>query len=246
MDSWQPPPENPQIQPGEIHLWRAELNAPSAADWSLLSPEEQQRAARFRFDLHRARFVRAHAITRLILASYTGIPPHQLQIEVNRFGKPFLANAVRFNLSHSGGLMLLGVTAGLEIGVDVEIHAEDLDWRQIAANYFSPREIAIIEGPTQDGARQAEFYRLWTLKEAYLKASGQGLAGKLDQVEVQLGPEGELTFLSLPGGENEKHRWQVFVFKPASGASGAVVVEKSQTAIRLLPYYWAPPAISPD
>lgn len=240
MNSWPTPPETPHIQPGEVHLWRAGLDTPSGADWDLLSPEEQQRAHRFRFDLHRARFARAHAITRLILASYTGIPADQLQIEVNRFGKPFLSHLtpfdVRFNLSHSGGLMLLGVTAGLEIGVDVELHAENLDWRQIAANTFSPREIAIIENLMQDDARRSEFYRLWTLKEAYLKANGQGLAGNLDRVEVQSNPEDELSFLSLPGGEYEKQRWQVFVFKPASAASGAVVVEKLQTVARLIQY----------
>jgi 4'-phosphopantetheinyl transferase len=246
MDFWLTPPENPKIQPGEVHLWRAGLDIPSDSDWALLSPEEQQRANRFRFDLHRARFVRAHAITRLILASYMEIPAHQLQMGANRSGKPFLIHPapfdLRFNLSHSGGLMLLGVTDGLEIGVDIELHAESLDWRQIATNYFSPREIGMIESPASDPARRAEFYRLWTLKEAYLKANGQGLAGNLDQVEIQSGPEDELSF----GGENEKHRWQVFVFKPASGASGAVVVEKLQTAVRLLQYDWTQPITPPD
>lgn len=239
-DDWLTPPERPQIQLGEVHLWRAGLDTSSDADWDLLSVEEQQRASRLRFDLHRARFVRAHAITRLILASYIGIPAHQLHIEVDCFGKPFLAGPtpfdVRFNLSHSSELMLLGITNGLEIGVDLEFHAENLDWHQIVGDYFSQREVAFLKGMETPEVARIAFYRMWTLKEAYLKAVGQGLRAGLDQVEVACEMGTEASFLSLPGGEDEKHRWQAFAFQLASGASGAMVVAKPQTGVRWLAF----------
>jgi 4'-phosphopantetheinyl transferase len=227
---WQPANLAPQSNPAEIHLWRAWLTERSGEDetgWQVLSAEERARAGRFHFSLHRQRFVRSHALVRGILALYTGLPPAELQFRSAANGKPGLAHAggLRFNLSHSEDLMVLAVGWRGALGVDIEVHSERLVWRDIAGNYFSPRELLTIEAEADEAARLAKFYRAWTLKEAYLKALGDGLAGLLEQVEVDLENLADPDFSRLPGGELEQHRWQVYGFKPASGASGALVTE---------------------
>jgi len=228
---WHPARPTTVLQPGQVHVWRASLiTTPDEVSlaWRVLSAAEQARADRFRFELHRGRFVRAHAIMRGILAFYTATVPAQLQFRVTATGKPYLAGAAeapRFNLSHSEDLMVLAVCQGGDVGVDVEVHSAAMVWRDIAESYFTLTEIEAIENGASEPARLERFYRAWTLKEAYLKAQGAGLAGNLDQVEIDLSDETGARFSRLPGAEHEKHRWQAFCFQPASGASGALVTE---------------------
>jgi 4'-phosphopantetheinyl transferase len=198
--------------------------------WEFLSAPEQERANRFYFDLHRQRFLRTHAFCRKILARYTHLPAAQLNLQALPDGKPYLVDTtgqdIRYNLSHSGDLMILAVTTRSDVGVDVEIHSAALDWRQIAAAYFESREVAALEHLEDKDQQLACFYRIWTMKEAYLKARGQGIAAGLRHTIVQTGNGLPAAFEALPGGENEMRRWQVFFFQPATGASGTVVIER--------------------
>ncbi len=103
-----------------------------------------------------------------------------------------------------------------------------VEWKQIAVNFFNAGEMeGIASLPTKIEQLRA-FYRVWTLKEAYLKANGDGLAGGLDQVVVNLDPDDPELFLAFPGGENEKRRWQAVTFRPAAGACGALVAQRGQ------------------
>ncbi len=232
FENWQRSAFAPALRPGQVHLWRAGLglsSAESSLAWQMLSLEEQARANRFRFALHRGRFMAAHAFLRAILSRYIQIPANQIQLAATAKGKPHLADpssGFRFNLSHSGDLMVLALSWDIELGVDVEIHAAQIGWRDIARSYFSTGEQAALERESDEGSRLEKFYRTWTLKEAYLKARGDGLTDLLEQVEVDLGLEAVVQFLHLPGGEEEKPHWQVFSFRPASGASGALVTER--------------------
>jgi 4'-phosphopantetheinyl transferase len=236
----------PLIVPDQVHLWRVRLDGVGYQDvhlMAVLSVEEQDRAHKFHFDQHRYRFIRTHGISRMILAKYTGIEPEKLEIEVGARGKPFLApvqnRLIHFNLSHSGDLMILAIAMNLELGVDVEIINSILEWSQIAANYFNEYEMQAIAGlPTKNEQLHA-FYRVWTIKEAYLKARGDGLAGGLDKVVINLEQGSSEIFLALPGGEDEKRRWQAKTFRPATGACGAVVAQQGQSSIELFQYDWA-------
>jgi 4'-phosphopantetheinyl transferase len=232
----------PPLRADEVHLWRARLDFPGDAEGFIqecLSDEERNRAERFIFPVHRQRFILAHALTRMILAGYLGTKPSALQFGVTEQGKPFLspktALDVRFNLSHSGDLFTLAVTAQREIGVDIEIQKGELPWREIASGFYAPVELAWLDGLEKEPAAQsAGFYRIWTFKEAYLKAVGKGLPGGLDQAIVDTSYGGTGGFSELPGGENEKHRWEVIGIEPASGAFGAVVFERAKSEARLL------------
>ncbi len=227
-------------------MWRVRLDGVGYQDERLaavLSAEERERAQRFHFDQHRQRFVRTHAISRMILSKYTGIDPSQLVFGTGARGKPYLwvphISLPQFNLSHSGDLMVLGIAMNLELGVDVEIINDRVEWKQIAANFFNADEMLRIASlPTQTGQLKA-FYRVWTLKEAYLKAMGDGLAGGLDQVIVNLEPAEPELFLAFPGGENEKRRWQAITFRPAVGACGALVAQRGQSPFSVVQYDWA-------
>lgn len=244
LERWEQPSEGKGIiEPGEVHLWRVRLDGIGVDDailWGFLSTEEQERASRFHFDLHRQRFLRTHAFNRRLLAHYTSIPAGELEIRSLPEGKPTLAHSngldLRFNLSHSGDLMVLAIIRLVDVGVDVEVHSDRLDWHQIAASYFQDAELESLEKIEGDAARLAAFYRLWTMKEAYLKARGQGIAAGLRQTLVNPKSGFPPAFESLPGGENEIRRWQVFLFQPASGASGAVVIERGYEPYHILRY----------
>lgn len=138
----------------------------------LLSREERERAARFRFDEHRARFVAGRAALRTVLARYAGSAPAEIAFEYNRFGKPELAGGtrLRFNASHSSGRQFIAIACGREVGVDLERVRPGFAFEDIVRRFFPPGEGA--------GVSSAEtFFRAWTRREAFLKATGRGLSG---------------------------------------------------------------------
>ncbi len=242
---WETPPRALELTTDQVHIWRVRLDGVENEDdrlWQTLSPQERERVQRFHFDQHRLRYLRAHGACRAILARYTGLAPEALRIEATPRGKPFLIDThrldLRFNLSHSGDWMVIGLACGREIGVDVELIARDIDWKAIASGYFHASEMRAIQDFAAPDVQVAAFYRVWTVKEAYLKAVGKGLAGGLDQVVVQVGPGLSAVFKELPGGENELRRWQVFSFQPAGGAVGAALVEKDSNPLQLTCYHW--------
>jgi len=160
----------PQPGSNEIHVWDIDLDG-AAADAAVLSPDERERAARFRFDEHRARFIRGRAALRRILARYTGAGPAGIAFEYNRFGKPELAGApgLRFNTSHSAGRQMVAV-ARREVGIDVERVRSGFRFEDIVKRFLPPEDAA--------AASSAEaFFRVWTRREAFLKATGRGLTG---------------------------------------------------------------------
>jgi 4'-phosphopantetheinyl transferase len=241
---WEVPPARQVIDSRQVQIWRARLDGVENEDeqlWKLLSGLERDRADRFRFDQHRFRFLRSHGILRAILSRYCGIPAAELPIETADGGKPFIgdrAGSLRFNLSHSGDWMALGITAGHELGVDIEIASREVDWQVIAKDYFHPREMQAIAGIADLNQRVEVFFRVWTLKEAYLKAAGRGLAGGLERVEVEVHQDRFPAFVTLPGDEIETRRWQVLPFQPVSGVFGAAVVERLAQDLALTCYHW--------
>ena len=181
---WSKAPVQPNLAPGEIHLWRANLAEHDRLQEcsAVLSPEELIRAGRFAFDEHRAHFIIAHAALRTVLARYVGGLPHELEFSVGEHGKPRLLQTftdVRFNLSHTDGLALIGVSKGCEVGVDVERVDDGIEFEQIADHYFEPREAWDLR-TTPVEERVTRFFDVWTRKEAALKASGTGIGAEPD------------------------------------------------------------------
>lgn len=166
----------------EIWLWSLDDEPPGGE--ALLTDDERARARRFVGPLLQRRFVAARGRLRALLGRYLDRDPRSLVFLLNEFGKPRLADCpgVHFSLSHSQDRALLAVSDGPEIGADLEM-IRDVDHLGLARRYFHPREIAAIE--QHDDPRQA-FFRIWTLKEAVVKAIGLGLSVPLDGFAVSI------------------------------------------------------------
>ncbi|HEY2735377.1 MAG TPA: 4'-phosphopantetheinyl transferase superfamily protein, partial [Polyangiales bacterium] len=159
---------------------------------ALLSDDERERHARFHFDHDRDGYLVAHALTRRLLAEVAGDDARALTCIANEHGRPALCSPraalpFRFNLSHTRGLVACGVTRAREIGIDVERIDREVELLAVARHVFSPREIGELERMLGEAQRR-RFFELWTLKEAYVKAIGKGLAAPLRSISFAPGP----------------------------------------------------------
>jgi 4'-phosphopantetheinyl transferase len=196
-----------------------EAGADAGRFYDLLDPSERARAAQFRVERDRRRYVVRRGRLRLLLAGYLGRPAAALALTVNRFGKPALAaGALRFNLSHSCGLALYSIAHGIEVGCDLERRDPSLAGADIAERFFSRREVRALSA-LAPARRTAAFFNCWTRKEAYLKARGWGLSLPLDAFDVSLAPDEPAALLGGCDG------WSVAAFEPAPGYHAAVVAE---------------------
>lgn len=167
-----------QAWPG-LGLWQCRLDeSPEGAALASLDAAEQARAARFVHELHRRRYRAAHAALRALLADATGEAAGRLQLRDDALGKPQLAHPVgwQFNLSHSEDWALVGLQRGkAPIGVDIEVVRPVEEALALAGRHYTPSERAAVAAAADGGPRQRAFLRVWTRKEACLKAVGLGL-----------------------------------------------------------------------
>lgn len=176
-----------KIDPGVIHLWKMDLDQLDAFHdpglFHFLDSEEQTRAKRFATAELKNRFVLAHAATREILSRYLSCTPNAIEFTQNAFGKPMLSSrALEFNLSHSQNTALLAVT-DRPIGVDVEYIARSIDVLGLAKRFFAAEEYEdLLSYSTEE--QKILFFRIWTRKEAFIKAVGKGLSQNLDSFVV--------------------------------------------------------------
>ena len=226
------PPTDVILWPNEVHVWRASLDQPeSHLQWlaQTLAADERLRVERFYFERDRKRFIAGRGILRTILGCYLGIEPSHLQFCYSPLGKPTLAetsggSSLRFNLTHSQGLALYAITYEREVGVDLERIRFIAEAEQIIDLYFSAREKVVFHALATHEKREALF-TWWTRKEAYLKASGEGLTETLNQIDVSLTPGEPARLLSIGGDVQEAARWSLRELRPASGFAAALAVE---------------------
>ena len=228
MVIWSSHPQNLTLTSSEVHFWIMPLElAPIEVDkrWQILNKEEQIKAKKFRFEYHQRQFIVARSTLKMILGRYLNIPAHDIQFSYSSRGKPRLADELggdqlQFNTSHSQELAIYGVTRDRPIGVDIEYLRPMSDAKQLAKRFFCPQEYHQIS-PLTSPDLEAAFFQLWTAKEAYLKATGEGISGGLDQVQVCLG--NPLKFIHLPQNQSSLN-WTVSSLTPYPGYQGAVVV----------------------
>ncbi len=185
-----------------VQVWRvrlAPLHAIQAGLEASLTPEEIKQAEAFRHAESRARFVGARAALRELLAAQLRLPPAAVRFVRTERGKPQLhpehGSSVQFNVSHSGGLALLALARGVEVGVDVETQRPVPQAFELAQRYFAPEEAGALERLPEAGRDEA-FLRLWTRKEAQLKATGSGLADSLATTHALPGPWTVVEFMA--------------------------------------------------
>ena len=186
------------------------------ASW--LDADERGRAARFRFDRDRNRFVARRGQLRELLGNDLGIAPGALRLAEDGYGKPVLLDdpELNFNLSHSNGHALIATARGSAIGCDIEWRNPELACPKVARRLFAPAEYeALIALPPEQWV--AGFYNCWTRKEAYVKALGLGLSYPLDAFTVSVAPGEPARFTS------EEKGWTLSAFEPAPGYQAALV-----------------------
>jgi 4'-phosphopantetheinyl transferase len=183
----------------------------------LLAPDEKRRADGFRFDRLRDSFVIARGALRTILGYYLGTSPALIRFAYGASGKPVLDpnSALRFNTSHSGDLAIFAVTLGCDLGVDVEQVRVVKDMQQIADRFFCSEEAAELMS-LSDAEREHAFFLCWTRKEAYIKATGEGLSAKLDSFRVSLLPSQSAAMIHIGGSMESARQWTLHHLEPAS------------------------------
>jgi 4'-phosphopantetheinyl transferase len=236
MLNW--PMVNEPISPAPYHVdvlaftLDAAPVAVATAD-AVVDPDERRRAARFRFLRDRDRYVVGRATLRRVLAGCTGEDPARLRFTYNERGKPYLAepySRIHFNLAHTQGLAVLAVGLIPDVGVDVEATASMTDLDDLAERCFSPAELRmyhILPPP----ARTKAFYLAWTRKEAFIKATGEGVGRPLDSFDVELVPDAEPRFLRVPAG-HDVDAWALIHLEPAAGYVGALAIPSPGVTVR--------------
>jgi len=236
---WSPQPQSLSLSGGKVHVWRADLQQPPELQeifLGLLDQDERARAARFHFEQHRRRFVLSRGFLRVLLGRYLELDPERVRFAYGPYGKPSLldeqgASRLRFNASHSNELAVYAFVQDCEIGVDVEYVKEDFATEDIARHFFSAYEVETLTG-LPETEKAAAFFRCWTRKEAYIKATGRGMSQPLDGFDVTLRSEDDVALLRTEDGSHE--RWRLLDIAVGAGYAGALAVEKPVGNIR----YW--------
>jgi 4'-phosphopantetheinyl transferase len=229
------------LEPDTLNVWAFDLEGPPALlelCRRYLSSEERQRADRFVFPRDRGHHTVAHAVVRHLLGLYCDVAPESLQFSVTAAGKPSLqspagsAAGIHFNLTHSGGRALLGVSHGRELGIDLEQVRSNIEALSISRNYFFGSERDAIE-QALSGTSDNTFFRYWVAKEAVLKAQGIGLGFPLDQFRVDFLPGGEAARIETFDASKLDGAWTIRMLPCEEGWFAAVAARGNDWAVKV-------------
>jgi 4'-phosphopantetheinyl transferase len=229
---WRPPPAALVLGQDDVHVWRAGIALDPGRLQELrktLGAEERARAEQFRYAEDRDHFIAAHGLLRAILAGYLDVSAGDLQFRERSHGKPALSAPpgvewLQFNMSHSHDLALYAVRRDRQVGVDLEKLRSDVDLDAIARRFFSPREAAsLLALPSR--VRREAFFNCWTRKEAFIKATGEGVVRPLPDFDVSLVPGEPAALLSTRPDPAEAPRWRVVELVPGPGYAAALVAQ---------------------
>jgi 4'-phosphopantetheinyl transferase len=227
----------------EIHLWLAfydEINDERlhVAYRDLLALAEREQEPRFYFAKDRRRYLVTRALVRTVLSRYVSITPSEWTFSTNAYGRPEIVNPeagdLTFNISHTHSLIVMGVTRGRALGVDVEnVRAREISI-DIADHYFAPQEVSVLTAaPAHE--QQDRFFEYWTFKESYIKARGMGLSLPLDKFSFHYPDERAVGIAIHPDLADDATRWQFWQFRPTPEYLVAICAERAGTqATRLI------------
>ena len=196
----------------------------------MLDDEERARAARFVHERDRCQFIAAHALLRILLQELAGGPAGAWRFAVGSHGKPSLhpdhrLGRLAFNISHTRGAVACAMTLDHDIGVDIEDLERPGRLLEIAHAYFAPDELIVLHR-APPAEQHAVFLRLWTLKEAYIKAHGDGLSLPLDRFAFALSPP---AIAFAPGFPDDPAVWQFCTLTPTASHILSVAVRHGGT-----------------
>lgn len=237
-----------RLSAGEVHLYvtsdaQIDDTRLMANYERLLSADERQRHARFHFARDRRQFIITRALMRCVLSLYQpDVRPESWRFGYNAYGKPHILNGAGeklcFNLSHTQGRAVLAVAAGRRVGVDIEWCGKDVEMLELAEQFFSPGEAAMLRRAS-DTQRRNLFFQLWTLKEAYLKGLGTGLSVPLGSFSFAFtGSElSQIAFEPRASGE-QFGDWYVCCLESGEGYALSLAADGGKPRIRT---FFGPP-----
>ena len=238
--TWTPARPIAPLHDDEVQVWRLRVDlegrtaAAAAAIAAVVTADEYARAARFRQEADRQRFLCGRLLLRTFLGHHLGIAPRDVTFVNGEFGKPEVAverppaspaaGILRFNLAHSGEWLLFALARDRELGVDVEQHRTMSDAIQIARRFFAPPEVEALEA--LDAALHHDtFFRVWTRKEAIVKATGHGISAGLDRFAVSNDASDRVTLRGLDG-DPSWDRWTIRSLDMPHNYTAAVAFER--------------------
>jgi 4'-phosphopantetheinyl transferase len=188
-------PPSFNLENNVIDVWICLLNNIQDRNYlflAQLSADEITRARRFKFDIHRNRFIARHGFLRTVLASYLNIQAKEIEYLKGEQGKPYLSasnfTGLQFNLSHTQDIAILAVTKNNEVGIDIEYNDRKTDWEGICKRFFTIFEQDVLFSLAKE-QQEIAFFELWTRKEAYMKVLGTGLSLSPTEFTLTVFPE---------------------------------------------------------
>lgn len=238
------------LAPDEVQVWvlhAAHVPACCSALAHTLSADERARAGRYRAEQHRQRFMARRGMLRWLSARYLGCSPQALRWGVEGVGKPLwqqpTAPVLAFSISQTESMALLAFAWDCRVGVDVQQEMADVDIAGVGQAVFSAAEQAALAGARGDAG--AEFFRLWSRKEALLKAVGSGLSQEATSYTTQQEEErqrGRHEWRALHRGAAITG-WTFLDLAPGAGVSAALAVSRQEARMLLRPCPLPPLAI---
>jgi 4'-phosphopantetheinyl transferase len=232
----------PRCPTDHIDIWKVSLGRPVRAgcEAGVLSPDEIARANRFHFDKDRIHFTQCRLALRSVLAAYIAVPASEIRFEYLNGGKPQLVadqnpRGIQFNVSHSGNMALLAIGDGYRVGVDIEKIRGDVDAIALAERFFSIRERNGLRA-LPDDLRVLGFFACWTRKEAFVKATGEGLSFPLADFSVTTHPDCDPELEEVRGNAEAHKQWFLADLSIVDGYRATVAVEG--TPSRTATYSW--------
>lgn len=219
------------LRPEAVELVTRRLDiddAALAAAVATLSTAERRQAARLATADLRRRYIATHSNLRCLLGRRLDLPPQAIELACGPYGKPALAGAcatadLHFNLSHCDDLAVFAFAEGAEVGIDIERLRPMPIADRLVASFFSRREQAAYRAlPAR--YKLLGFFNAWTRKEAFVKATGEGLRHPLDAFDVSLAPGAPACLERVGRLEGEASGWALHSFRPGPGFVGALVV----------------------
>jgi 4'-phosphopantetheinyl transferase len=211
-----------------IRLWQGDCTAAEADYphfWSILNQTERRHASTLKNDRVQKRYVVVHARLRILLADAANAAPQQLRIHKAEYGKPFLVDypELAFNLSHTGDKLLVAIAYNCDLGVDIEQCKTRVNLIGLVDKCFAEEEKAYWQ-QTPEAQQTRAFYQLWTRKEAFVKATGRGIALGFRQCIIN--PQNLNEFIRIPAGYGQANEWMVQDIDLDRTICGALVVKK--------------------
>jgi 4'-phosphopantetheinyl transferase len=243
-------PTGLDLHENEVHVWLAPLDRSTVEVCELeqlLSDDERLRAGGYYFGRDRRRFVVGRGLLRVILSGYVHASPERLTFRCGPKGKPALSGpwqgGLEFNLSHSNGNALYAVTRDRKVGIDLEYIRSLPDAEDIALRCFSARENGLI-ATAPPSERLRAFFECWTRKEAFIKATGEGLSTPLEEFDASLAPGEEERLLTPSGAPSGEPPWRLRALAPDPAYVGALAVQGEGWCLHC--WRWAPRLLSPS